>query len=385
VSMPEAMGWGALLMMLYTYFGYLLLLAALARARRPQPAPPDAPLPPVTVVLAAWNEQACIAEKLENTLSQRYPPELLSVIVVSDGSTDFTDTIVEGYERRTGRVRLLHTAGRQGKSAALNVGVPAAETSIVVLTDANALFTPDAVELLMRHFADPHIGAVSGQLQYLDAAGEGMTESAYWRYEQRVKRAESALRSLLGANGSIYAIRRELFRPLHSRDVNDFRIPYQALLEGFQVVLEPRAVSHETTAGGLWAEYRRKVRIMARAIPMMLSLVLPTLARGRLRLVWQLVSHKLLREVQGLFFLGMLGGAAWGAALGDRPLTAFLVLQLALYLAGVVGWTVRARPLRPLRLAAHYDMIALASVAALWLWLTGSIKPTWTPARVRPR
>jgi cellulose synthase/poly-beta-1,6-N-acetylglucosamine synthase-like glycosyltransferase len=279
---------------------------------------------------------------------------------------------------------VLHTAGRQGKSVALNTGVPEARGEIVVLTDANAMFRRDAVARLVPPFNDTRVGAVSGELRYHRETGIGEGEGVYWRYEQMVKRSESALHSLLGANGSIYAMRKRLFRPLHPRDVNDFRIPYEVLLQGYWVVLEPEAVSFEHTAGELWAEYRRKVRIMARAIPMMLALVWPTLRRRRLLALWQLVSHKIMREVQGVFFLAALGGAAWGAALGDLSLSLFLVAQVALYILGVLGWALPAvSRWRPARLAAHYDMIALASVAALWLWLTGGIRATWAPARPR--
>lgn len=390
MTAPASIAWGALCIFLYGYFGYPLLLTALARFRKAGPLVLSEIQPRVTMVVAAWNEDQVIAEKIENTLALDYPPGKLDLLVVSDGSTDRTDEIVESYAQRpvlsavegTARVRLLHTAGRQGKSAALNLGVPEASGEIVVLTDANALFQKDAVARLVRPFADSRVGAVSGQLRYHQGTSLGEGEGAYWRYEQAVKRSESALRSLLGANGSIYAIRKSLFRPVHPRDVNDFRIPYDALLQGYWVVLEPEAVSLEHTAGNLWAEYRRKVRIMARAIPMMLALVWPTLARRRLLVLWQLLSHKLLREIQGLFFLGALGGAAWGAMSRDLWLSGFLAAQVALYLLGTLGWALpSAFRWRPARLAAHFNMIALASVAALWLWLTGRVRPTWAPAR----
>lgn len=380
MSAPAVIAWGAFLVLIYAYFGYPLLLLIIGRLRRMPPLVTSDALPRVTMVIAAWNEENVIARKLDNALSQSYPQHLLDVIVVSDGSTDATDEIAAGYAERTKRVTLLRTSDRQGKSGALNVGVPAAAGDIVVLTDANAMFAPDAVASLVRPFADDRIGVVSGQLHYVnhDSAGEG--EGAYWRYEQRVKRAESALGALLGANGSIYAIRREFFRPLRHRDVDDFRIPYEALLRGSQAVIEPAAESFEPTAGDLWAEYRRKVRIMATAIPMMLALIGPTLVRGRLLLLWQLISHKVLREIQGLFFLGMLIGSGWGTAIGDHWLLALLMAQIALLGGGAAGWA-RSVPWRVLKLAAHYDMIVIASLAALGLWVSGRVRPTWQPSR----
>ncbi len=235
---------------------------------------------------------------------------------------------------------------------------------------------------MVRTFSSPEIGAVSGQLRLRSGEGLEEGESFYWRYEQKVKRLEAALDSLLGANGSIYAIRRELFRPLRARDVNDFRIPYEVLLQGYAVVLAPEAVSYEEAAPSLWEEYRRKVRIMARAIPTMLSLLWPTLAKRQWFPAWQLISHKILREVQGIFFLMMFVGAIWGAALGSRVLLVAAIAQAALYSLGLLAWGLPAvARSRPGRYAAHYDMIVLASLAALWLWLTRRVQATWRHAR----
>jgi len=382
----QLIAWGALAILVYAYFGYPAILYLLARIRRSTPPSLGEEQPPVTVLVAAWNEQDVIAEKIENTLSQDYPPNLLDVIVVSDGSTDGTDEIVQRYAKETGRVRLLHTQGRQGKSVALNVGVTHTSRDVIVMTDANAMFERDAVAKLVRAMSDPKVGAVSGQLNYPTGEGTADTEGAYWRYEQKVKRLESSLGSLLGANGSIYAIRRELVPSLHPRDVNDFRVPYEALLRGYAVVLDPAAISSEPAAPSLLAEYRRKVRIMSRAIPMMIALVWTTLRHGRSFALWQLISHKLLREVQGIFFVAMLLGAGWGLMLGDVLLSAFLAGQAGLYLLGVLGWTVPAvGRFRLARLAAHFDMIVLASVMALCLYATGQVKSTWQPARPAKR
>lgn len=371
--------------MLYAYFGYPALLFLVARLRRFQVSAAGSDLPTVTMVVAAWNEEAVIGEKIENTLAQDYPPERLSLIVISDGSTDGTDSIVKRYAAETPRVRLLHTARREGKSVALNIGVAGASGDVLVMTDANAIFEPDAVRHLVQPLADPAVGAVSGQLSYRKGEGTEATEGAYWRYERVVKRLESSIGSLLGANGSIYALRRSLYRPVFPRDVNDFRIPYEVLLQGKGVILEPSAVSLETAALDLWGEYARKTRIMSRAIPTMLGLIPRTIMSGRFLLLWQLISHKLLREVQGVFFLAMLVGAAWGAVGRDVALLAFLGAQLSLYGLGVLGWALPHARLRPLRLAAHFDMIALASMAALGRWIGGRVRPTWESARMPGR
>jgi len=385
IDLAQLLSWGALGVMLYAYLGYPALLLLVARLRPFRVSACSSELPSVTMIVAAWNEEAVIASKVENTLTQDYPRERLSLIVVSDGSTDSTDLIVERYAAETPRVQLLRTAGREGKSVALNIGAAAACGDVLVMTDANAIFEPDAVRRLVCPLSDPAVGSVSGQLLYRKGKGTEATEGAYWRYEQVVKRLESGMGSLLGANGSIYALRRALYHPIRPRDVNDFRLPYEVLLAGKAVVLEQRAISVEAAAGDLWGEYSRKARIMSRAIPTMLGLIPRTLAKGRLLLLWQLVSHKLLREVQGIFFLAMLVGAAWGAAAGDVLLLKFLVAQLLLYAIGALGWALPHADPRPLHLAAHFDMIALASVAALGRWLGGRVRATWEPTRAPGR
>jgi cellulose synthase/poly-beta-1,6-N-acetylglucosamine synthase-like glycosyltransferase len=381
-GVAHLLAWGALAALLYAYFAYPAILYVLAKLRPFVPTARESERAAVTVLIAAWNEEDVIAEKIENTLSQDYPADRLDLIVVSDGSTDRTDEIVAAHAAQTGRVRLVRVESRQGKSLALNAGVDAASSDVLVMTDANATFEPDAVRRLVSALSDSAVGAVSGQLRYRPGEGTEATEGAYWRYESLVKGWESALGSLLGANGSIYALRSSLYRPVGPRDVNDFRIPYEVLLAGRAVVLEPRAVSRETAAPDLWSEYGRKVRIMSRAIPTMLSLVWPTLKRGRAVLLWQLISHKVLREIQGLFFAAALAGAIWGALLGDAVLTVLLAGHLALYGLGALGWGVPALSrLRPARLAAHFDMIILASVSALLRWATGRVEATWTPTR----
>jgi cellulose synthase/poly-beta-1,6-N-acetylglucosamine synthase-like glycosyltransferase len=373
--------WGALAVLCYAYFGYPLLLFLVGFVRRRPQFERSTSQPSVSVIVAAWNEASTIVDKIENTLGQSYPSEQLELIIVSDGSTDSTDEIAERYARRTGRVKALRTQGREGKSAALNLGVSTAAGDVIVMTDANAMFELDAVAQLVGHLGDTRVGAVSGELRYR-SEGFSDTESAYWRYEQRVKALESRLGLLLGANGSIYAIRRDLFRPLRPLDVNDLRIPYEVLLQDRAVVLEPRAISYESPADALWSECRRKVRIMSRAIPTVISLIPRTLARGRLLVLWQLVSHKLLREIQGFWFAALFVGAVWGMLAGSRLLGLVLAGQLGLYALGALAWsTASIRSWRWARLAAHFDMIVLASMAALGLWLMRRVRPTWEPSR----
>ena len=302
--------WLGLAALGYAYVGYPLLLGLLApvfgQAFRQAEQEPS-----VSLIVAAHNESEVIGEKLANTLSLDYPADRLQLIVISDASTDSTEEIVRGCSDP--RVALLRQEQQGGKSAALNRGVEAATGEVLVFSDANSMFAPGAVRALVRRFADPKVGAVSGELVYeADQAHTG--EGIYWRYEQVVKALESRMGRLLGANGAIFAMRRELVPQLHPLDVNDFRLPYQALLEGRAAVLAREATATERAAPSPGGEMARKVRIMSRALPMFFSLFPRTLRAGRPLVAWQLLSHKILREVQAVFFLAMLVGAVWSDA-----------------------------------------------------------------------
>jgi glycosyltransferase involved in cell wall biosynthesis len=316
-----------------------------------------------------------IEHKICNFLALRYPAELVELIVVSDGSTDGTDGIVSRCADP--RVRLLRQEPRAGKSSALNLGVAAAQGEVLVFSDANSMFAPEALEELMAPLSSPEVGAVSGVLVYQqEIAHSG--EDLYWRYEQVVKRLESRLGALLGANGAIFAIRKELMPRLRPLDVNDFRIAYQAMLEGRQVFLNPAARAAEEAAGGVSGELGRKVRIMSRALPMFLSLLGPTLRQGRIQAAWQLISHKLMRESQALFFAAMLLGAGWGALAGGPFGKWAFGLQLAGYAVGTLGWLwPQSRRLLPIRFATYVTMIAVASAWAMARWLAGRNTATW--------
>ena len=356
----------------YVYLGYPLLLALFAHLLRRRPQPGDGAFS-ISMIIAAYNEAEVIEAKLRNALDLDYPRDRLQVIVVSDASDDRTDDIVAKHQG----IVLIRQEQRGGKSAALNRGAEVARGEILVFSDANSMFAPDALRRLTAPLAEPRVGAVSGALHYeADAAGSG--EGLYWRYEQMVKALESKCGRLLGANGAIYAIRRSLYPHLRPLDVNDFRVPYQALLQGMSVVLVPDAIAIERAAPTVGGELARKVRIMSRALPMFFRLLPRTLTAGRPFVAWQLVSHKLLREIQGLFFIAMLAGAVSASAAGAPLGWPALIAQMVGYGLGTMGWLFSPlRRMLPVQLATYVTMIAVASVWALARWLTGGNRAIW--------
>ena len=199
----------ALAVLFYSYLGYPLLLGAFAALRRRrEPAPvAAADLPAVTVVIPCYNEAEHVAAKIANLRAADYPPGKIEIVVVSDGSGDRTVDVA----RATTGVRVVSWLERRGKAAALNAGLRAAHGDVLVLTDANARLEAGALRALVTPFADPNVGAVCGE-QVIGAGAAG--ERFYWRYEAYLKRREAALGSVVGADGSLYAVRRELFRPL---------------------------------------------------------------------------------------------------------------------------------------------------------------------------
>ena len=223
-----------LISFLYAYFGYPVLLAILSLFSQRKHESPDVPnhYPEVTLLIAAYNEEDVIEEKVKNSLALGYPQDKLHIVVVSDGSTDRTDEIVKKYEDRG--VELFRTE-RLGKTVARNRAVENAKGELIVLTDANAFFRQDALKKLVKHFQDPGVGVVCGALVLKRADG---SENLYWRYEKLIKRLENKFHSIIGANGSIYAMRRELYDPLPPEVDDDFVEPLIVYMKGKKAVYE---------------------------------------------------------------------------------------------------------------------------------------------------
>ena len=333
--------WIMLASVAYVYAGYPALLWLVTRVSS-HPVRRAWITPPVTLVISAFNEAAIIGKKIENCLALDYPADRLEINVVSDASTDATDAIVKSFGDRG--VRLLRLPERQGKTAGLNVALGQASNEIVAFSDANILYTRTAIRCLVRGFADPRVGCVTGDSRYVSAASTAahIQESSYWSYEREVRDMESRLGSTVGGDGAIFAIRRHLYTPLAPEAINDLVTPLQIVARGFRAVFEPEAVGYESSAGSFGAEFRRKRRIVTRSWRGVMSVpgVLNPWRTGVFALqVW---SHKVLRWLVlplvvvavvasslalplGLFyqaivlgFVGSLGLAVIGAALGNR-------------------------------------------------------------------
>ncbi len=328
----EVVYWGSLGLIMYTYAGYPLLVRWMARWAAPRRSVGSA-RPIVSVVVAAYNEQAVIADKIDNCLALEYPSSQIEFLFGSDGSDDGTDAMLA--RPPDPRIRFQRFE-RRGKAATLNDLVPLARGEVLVFSDANSLFEPDAILQLVQHFSDASVGGVCGKLILHTADGAPAPESLYWRLESAIKADEGRLGVLASANGAIYAIRRDLFRPLPTgrRIADDLVIGAGVLNQGRRMLFEPAAIAREQTSPHPGLELQRKIRvgeIAYNAIPELLPLLHPR--RGLV--AWSLWSHKILRWAVPLLLIAVF--VANTLLLG--PLWAWLswLAQVSLYLTAAVG------------------------------------------------
>jgi cellulose synthase/poly-beta-1,6-N-acetylglucosamine synthase-like glycosyltransferase len=378
----ERILWSSVIMVILVTVGYPVFLALcrpLARRRRQL----DSTERHVSLIIAAFNEQAVIARKIENALALDYPRERLDIMVASDGSNDRTDDIVQSFANRG--VTLLRFP-RTGKTAVQNEVARIAKGEILVFSDANAFYRPDAIRKLVRNFADPEIACVCGQLVYSveGVAGAGASERSYWNYEKFMKQRESDLSSAIGANGSIYAVRRSEYVELDRDLISDLVEPLALVRRGKRVVYEAEAVSEEAASSNYDVEFRRKVRILTRSIRGLLYMraLLNPLQYGIFS--FQLLMHKLLRFLTPVFLISGLASLAALAAVGQyRAL--FLVVVVAFAVAMVVGRGVVADRSNPLIRASHllyyFVMVNFALVLAWGNILRGKRMTFWAPER----
>jgi cellulose synthase/poly-beta-1,6-N-acetylglucosamine synthase-like glycosyltransferase len=333
-------------------------------------------LPSVTLLIAAHNEERWIRERIENALEMDYPRDKLEVLVASDGSRDATVEIVRRYAGQN--VRVLDFRENRGKATVLNCGVPEARSSVVVFSDANTFFEPAALRRLVRWFADPAIGSVCGRLVLTDLRQGRNVDSVYWKYETFMKKCESRLGALLGANGAIYSLRKEDYVPISPDTlVDDFMIPLVARLKnGKAIVYDAEALAWEECPPEIRDEFRRRSRIGAGGFQAMLRL-LALLSPAQGWVSFSFLSHKVLRWLCPFFLI-----LALGANLLCLPAPAYVTLlmaQTAFYLLSLVGAVLPGRGTisRLVRLPAMFTSMNLALLVGFWNWAFGEQRGVW--------
>jgi cellulose synthase/poly-beta-1,6-N-acetylglucosamine synthase-like glycosyltransferase len=361
VVVLEVIFWVTAAALVWTHVAYPAL-AMLAARLVGRPVRGVAVEPTVAVIVAAYNEEASIARRIENLLELDYPREQLQIVVTSDASSDRTEEIALQYPG----VRVISNP-RGGKVAAQDRAVRETASEIVAFSDANCTWAPDALRVLVGAFADPEVAYVCGRLRLLAADGSNK-EGTYWRYELLVRSAESRLGSITGGNGSIYALRREDYVEVDPRFGHDLSLPYLMVQHGRRAVYEPGAEAYEKPTPSNETEYRRKVRMFEHCW----LIVLRGRMLRRLGALYglEIVSHRHLRYASGVLHLVLLAtslaliahGWIYDVALG---------LQLGLLAAAAVG----------VGIARYYVLVTFATVVALWNYLRRGVPAGWEPAR----
>ena len=377
-----AVFWLAGAVLAATYVGLPAITLLRARLLRRPHAEADI-TPPVSVVIAAHNEAAVIGARIENLLALDYPADRLEIVIASDGSTDGTDAIVDGFADRG--VRLI-SPGRVGKGAALEAAVAAASAEILVFSDANSQYAPDAVRALVRPFADPEVGGVAGNQVYLretQADASELGERGYWDFDRLLKRAQSSAGSVTSGTGAIYAIRREHFGPIPEGVTDDMLDTMRVVDDGKRLVFAEDALAYEPVAPSSGLEFRRKVRIMTRSFR---CLILMRRAFDPRRTGWyavQLFWHKVMLRTAALplLALAVISPTLWDAGPLYRLAT---VGQAACYALAAAGIALARRPAGRLPILAvpgYFTMVNIASLKALLNLVRGERIDRWVPRR----
>jgi len=373
----ELLFWLAVLLVFYAYFGYPLLLALLGKlVQRPIVTGTTAPLPEVTLIIPVHNEERVIDAKLRNLEDLDYPGNRLMVLIVSDGSTDGTRQRVLAYPGDL-QVRFLELSQRQGKAAALNLGLTNTRSEIVVFTDASIMLATDALRRIVAPFQDASIGCVSGEDHIPGGGGEGL----YGRYELFLRNLESRISSIAGASGSFYAMRTSLCQPFLSGLAPDFLSVLSTVEQGYRAVTEPSAFGSMSSTKSTRGEFTRKVRTLIRGMTALWHArgLLSPFRSGLFSLV--LWSHKLMRWAVPWFMLLALLANFFLLHKWFYQFT--FLLQSAFYVLAAIGLLgserIRNNPLIKLPL---YLVVVNAGIAVAWMrYMSGVRLEIWEPTR----
>jgi cellulose synthase/poly-beta-1,6-N-acetylglucosamine synthase-like glycosyltransferase len=386
----QVLFWLCAALIVWTQVGYAAALAAAVwlrprpprsagvppRERTPKNASSMPPSPPaLSLIVAAHDEQAVIAEKVANALALDYPRERLQVIVACDGCTDATARLAA----QAGADLVLELA-RGGKIRAQDAAVQRARGEIVAFSDANALWEPDAARALVSAFEDPRVGYACGQVRFVQAGvvGAGNQEGVYWRYELAVRALESRLSSVTAGNGAIYATRRDSYIVVHPIMGHDLSLPFNTVKRGLRAVYVPDARASEKMVPTLGGEFARKRRMMSHTWPILLRGGMLSPRGYPPGYALMILSHRLLRyATPALHVLALAANVALVASGGGIVYTVTLALQLALLLAAALAG---ALPVRPFLIARYYVLTTASPAAGLWDWLRHGTDATWQAA-----
>jgi poly-beta-1,6-N-acetyl-D-glucosamine synthase len=366
----------AVSILVYTYFGYPIVIGVLARLWPTRPREDPSYLPKVTACIPVYNASSYLTAKVESLLALDYPADKLEILLYSDGSTDDTDDVARELSEGDPRVKVLRAEKRSGKPIGVNTMVGVATGEVLLMTDVRQPLVPGALRALVRMFADPEVGCVSGNLVLKGSAGAG----AYWRYENWIRLQEGRFRSMVGVTGPIYAIRRADMGSLPEGVIlDDMWVPMRLRLAGRRIAFAPDAIAYDDAFGDE-REFGRKVRTLAGNYQ--LFSLLPALLVPLRNPSWfEIFSHKLLRLVCPWALVALLATSmfAWLGADADASAATLYAIrtlvggQLAFYALAALGGVAGKLG----TLARTFVVLNTAAVVGLWRFLRGAQKVTW--------
>jgi len=375
--------WLSFFFIVFTYIGYPLVLLALARIF-PEPVNKANGLfdPFVSIILAAKNEAQGIEKRLRNLLEQDYPADKLEIIVVSDGSVDATESIIQkltaDLPQNQARIIFHAYSPSKGKPTALNLGVKHAVGDIIVFADARQQFEKGTVSQLVTNFSDPTVGGASGELVFLKESESKIKAQmgAYWTYEKTIRRSESISGSVVGATGAVYAIRKHLYQNLPAKTIlDDVLTPMNIIMQGYRVIFDGEAVAHDTISKDVGHEWKRKVRTLA-GNWQLISLRSDLLNLRKNALFFRFCSHKLARLIVPFWLLLLLLTSALqqGVFFGLATFVQFLV-----YLTAVLAhFYPKIQGNALVKTIYFFCALNLAAIAGFFVWITGRTTTIWT-------
>lgn len=366
--------WGAVLLVVWAYVGYFLAMWMFSHIRF-KPVRRMDWFPQLSLVITAYNEEKRIGRKLDNSLELDYPRDKLEIIVVSDASTDATESIVTSYADRG--IKLLAIPVRHGKHYGQGQGIRIATSEIVVLTDATTFLEKDALRKIVRSYADPEVGCVSGEDRVETPGGETAGEGAYVKYEMKLRSFENRTGSLVGASGCFFSVRKGLCGAWIDEMSSDFYMPIVSYMNGFRTVVEQEAIGVYRVVNDPSREFERKVRTVVHGLEVLFRFkgIMNPFRYGGYAL--QMISHKLCRWLVPAALIIALGAnlllinAGWFYQLT-------LVLQALLYLLALAAHTMKRLQVFSLfKIPLFFVMVNLSILVAWYKYLTGNTYVVW--------
>ena len=381
--------WISFFIVFYTFAGYGMVLFVLVKLKRiifrkEKTSFYISELPTLTLIIAAYNEADIIEEKIQNTLALKYPADKLTIIFVTDGSTDGTPGKVLHHPV----VKLLHAPERKGKISAMHRAMQEVKTMVTVFTDANTFLNTEALINIARHYADKKVGAVSGEKRVLvtDVSDATAGEGFYWKYESLLKKWDSELYSVVGAAGELFSIRTDLYQPvLPDTILDDFMISLLIASKGYRIIYEPDAFAMEQASANTGEELKRKIRIAAGGIQSILRLKSLLNPFKHPVLSFQYISHRVLRwTVTPFLMIITLLLNIWVLTFnGGLIYQVLLVAQLLFYALAFAGWLLERKEIKikALFIPYYFCLMNYAVIAGMARYFSKTQSAIWEKAK----